>query len=185
MRRKRQYVVVKRIAPRRKRPQLTFNGELAKPIDTGVIIPWDRKYWDEYIAKRQDKLFKLRMAKMPELARQLGIKFDHLDLADFRDLTAFYGHVALNLAVWFGIPGFQHAEPKWPPELVAAVLEECEKAKQSGTAESDLVVCLGVVQVLYPELCGNRSRDSAKTVARQLRNRVTALRARWRRDAAS
>jgi hypothetical protein len=107
-----------------------FSGALATPIDTGLIVPLNRKdLWAEHTARHLGELRRQRMAKMPHLARHLGIQFDHLDLTKHADMVSFYGCVAENLARLL-IPGFQEKRAgKWPDDVVMQTLVTIEKGK--------------------------------------------------------
>lgn len=105
-----------------------FAGALAEPIDTGVVFPLGRKdLWQEFSDKHFEELRRQRMAKMPDLARHLGIKFEHLDLSRQADMVSFYGCIAENLARLL-VPGFQEKRAgRWPAEIVVRILVEIEK----------------------------------------------------------
>src|SRR6476646_851602 len=61
-----------------------FEGVLAAPIDTGIIFPFRPKdLWQEFSDKNYDELHRQRIAKMPYLARHLGIQFEGLDLSSY------------------------------------------------------------------------------------------------------
>jgi len=52
--------------------------------------------WEEFLIKRHAEIARQRKAKMVDLARHLGIQFEHLDLSSYPDLAAFYACIADN-----------------------------------------------------------------------------------------
>lgn len=158
-----------------------FTGELAKPIDTRIVFPANKQYWDEYIKKKLDALDKERLRKIPLLAKFLGIKFDHLDLNKWEDLAAFYGCLAMNLAILV-CPGFQHKQPsKTPREIVRWLLIAIEKGKAMGVYKSDLDGCVDFLKQHEPELVRPGNRTALQKRARTLRNLVAQDRASLKR----
>ena len=160
-----------------------FTGPLAEPIDTDIIVPLNRKdLWKEYSDKRLAELHRLRMAKMPHLARHLGIQFEHLDLTKHADMVSFYGCIAENLAVLL-IPGFQEKRAgKWPADMVMQVLVTIEKGKHLGSFSSDLEGCKAVLKQMEPKLASLANRTQLNGSALTLQNRVVALRTKLKRD---
>lgn len=163
-----------------------FAGVLAKPIDAGIIFPLGRKdLWQEFQDRRWAELRRQRMAKMPHLARHLGIQFEHLDLTSHADLLSFYGCVAENLAMLL-IPGFQEKRPgKWPAETLMQVLVTIEKGKQAGFFASDLAGCMACLKQLDSSLARPANRTHLKARAMTLQNRVSQLRAKLKREHAA
>ena len=126
------------------KPLRTLNGKkltgpLATPIDTGIIFPLGRKdLWPEVSEKEYGELRRQRIAKMPYLARHLGIQFEHLDLSSDAGMVSFYGCIVENLTALL-IPGFQRKKDgKWPAKIVVRILVDIEKGKQSGEFANEL-----------------------------------------------
>lgn len=163
-----------------------FTGALAEPIDTGVIIPLNRKdLWPEFLERRHAELRRQRMAKIPDLARHLGIKFDHLDLENHSDLLSLYGSITENLATLL-IRGFQEKQAgRWPDELVMQILVAIEKGKQLGTFASDKDGCKEILKQLEPKLGRPGNRTELDHKVRSLENRVSKLRAKLKREHAA
>jgi hypothetical protein len=173
------------------KPLKTLNGKkltgpLAKPIDTGIIFPLHRKdLWQEFSDKDHDELRRQRIAKMPYLARHLGIQFEHLDLSSHAGMVSFYGCIVENLAALL-IPGFQKKKQgKWPAEIVVRTLVYIEKGKQSGEFENDLDGCMWAIKATEPELARAKNRTELVRKAKTLRNRVAKQRAKFKRDHAA
>jgi hypothetical protein len=159
-----------------------FEGPLATPIDTGIIFPLGRKdLWPEYSDKNFDELCRQRTAKMPYLARHLGIQFEHLDLSSHAGMVSFYGCIVENLAALL-IPGFQAKKRgKWPAEIVVRILVAIEKGKQGGEFASDLEGCICVMKLEEPELARPQNKTELVRKAKTLRNRVAKQRAKFKR----
>jgi hypothetical protein len=169
--------------PRAKLNLPKFTGVLAKPIESKFELAVNPNYVAESIEKRRDDVHRQQVAKLPALANAFGIKFDHLDLKSHAGLVSFYGCLVLNLAQAMKIPGFlEKSVGKWPRLLVAHVLGDCERAKHAGKAKSDLEVCLWAVKALDPEMEKTKNRRTAMSRAKQLCNRVSALRQKWKKD---
>ena len=165
----------------------SFTGSIAKRIDdTGCIVPLgyalDLPEFRKILDDRWDRLFKLRMQKMPELAQQLGMDLKKFDLTTDAGLVAYYATIALNLAVKFEIPGFLEVEPKWNPSIVMAALMESEKAKLRDEPNPDFNACLQTVKAIDPDLARPGRKTLAEKRARTLRNKVSALRQRLKRE---
>jgi hypothetical protein len=164
-----------------------FTGPLAAPIDTGIIFPLGlpKDRWQEYIDKNYDELHRQRVAKVPYLARHLGIQFEHLDLSSDAGLIAFYGCIVENLARLL-IPGFQEKnDGKWPPAIVLRALGEVERGKRLGEYASDLEGCKYMMTLIEPDLALPRNRTRLKQRARTLENRVSKLRVDLKRKHAA
>jgi hypothetical protein len=169
--------------PRAKSNLPKFTGVLAKPIESKFDIAINPKYTADSIDKILDDVHSQRVAKLPALASALGIKFDHLDLKSNGGAVSFYGCLVLRLLVVMKVPGFlEKKDGKWPRDLVARVVGYCERAKQTGDAKSDLEVCLWAVKALDPEMEKTKNRRTAMSRAKQLCNRVSALRQKWKKD---
>jgi hypothetical protein len=171
-----------------------LSGPLATPIDTGILGPLARRdLTGEYIGQRLDEiqlrhaerhpaeLHRQRMAKIPDLARHLGIKFEHLDLTKDGDRASFYGSVIETLAALL-IPGFQEVRAgKWPREMVVEILFTIENQKNLGKIASDLDGCMMVIEQLEPEKARPKNKSELIRKAKTLRNRVSIQRAELKR----
>jgi hypothetical protein len=158
-----------------------FTGALAKPVSSSVVFPRDEKYWATCFDEKYDDLQRQRLKKMPLLATALGIKFDHLDLSKDRDLMAFYGCIAMHLAMLV-CPGFQEKRRgKVLRETVRWALVEIEKGKQTGRYRTDLDGCLDQLKHLEPELARPANRVQLQRRAKALRNLVSQDRASLKR----
>jgi hypothetical protein len=161
-----------------KKPKLPkFVGELAKPLDSHVVFPPGEEHYAEYSEKHFAELDRLRLRKIPLLARFLGIKFEHLDLSKTDDLASFYHCLAMNLAILI-CPGFRPRKPgKTPREIVRWLLMAIEKGKASGMYKSDLDGCTDFLKKHEPELARPLNRTVIQKRARTLRNLVAQDRA--------
>jgi hypothetical protein len=164
------------------KPELPkFTGALAKPVSSSVVFPRNQKYWAECQEQSSDELHQQRLKKMPLLATALGIQFDHLDLSKDRDLMAFYGCIAMHLAILV-CPGFQEKKRgKVPREIVRWLLVNIEKGKQTGRYRSDLDGCLDFMKDTEPELARPANRVQLQRRAKTLRNLVSQDRASLKR----
>jgi hypothetical protein len=171
---------------RQKRTQ--FTGALAHPIDDlKLIMPLgyhvDSPDFQKWVEDSTDRLHAIRMQKMPELARQLGMQIEKFDLTTHTGLMVFYGQLALNLAIAFGIPGFQTVRSKWPREWIKAALQDGDSRKLCGEPNPDLNACLFVVRFLDPDLRRSGRKTAAIRRAKTLRNQVSKLRQRLKAEA--
>jgi hypothetical protein len=173
---------------RQKRTQ--FTGTIAQPIDDSALIlslaydldsPEGKKAQEEW----DDRLHGLRVEKMPELARQLGMQLEKFDLTTHTGLMVFYATIAMNLAVEFKIPGFFLVRSKWQREVVKSAMKGGDIRKRLGLPNPDLTACLLVVQALYPDLARAGRKSEATRRAKTLRNQVSKLRQRLNREAAA
>jgi hypothetical protein len=171
---------------RRKRTQ--FTGTLAQPIDDiKLIMPLDkaREDFEKWVEESTDRLHTIRIQKMPELARQLGMQVEKFDLTTHTGLMGFYGQLALNLAIASGIPGFQTVRSKWPREWIKAALQDGDSRRLRGEPSPDLTACLLIVRLLDPDLRRSSRKSTAIRRAKTLRNQVSKLRQRLGREAAA
>jgi hypothetical protein len=154
-----------------------FTGPLAKPVSSNVVHPPGEENWAESIERKYNDLHQQRLKKMPLLATALGIKFDHLDLSKDRDLMAFYGCIAMHLAMLV-CPGFQERRPgKYTRTQVRWLRMAIEHGKQLGQIRSDLDGCLGFVKQAEPELAHPGNRAQLLRRAKALRNLLSEDRA--------
>jgi hypothetical protein len=167
--------------PRKKLNLPKFTGALAKPVSSSVVHPRNEKYWAESIDQKYNDLHQQRLKKMPLLATALGIKFDHLDHTKDRDLMAFWGCIAMHLAILI-CPGFQEKRRgKYPREIVRWALVVIEAGKQEGRYRSDLDGCLHILKANEPELAHAWNREQLQRRAKLLRNLISQDRASLKR----
>ena len=160
-----------------------FTGTLATPIESKFEIAINPKYTADSIDKILDDVHRQRIEKLPALAKAFGMKFEHLDLTSQAGLVSFYGCLVLILARAMKIPGFLEKKVgKWPRPIVMHVLGDCERAKRSGQAKSDLEICVLAVKHLDPEMEKTKNRRTAMKRAKQLSNRVSRLRQKLKKD---
>jgi hypothetical protein len=159
-----------------------LTGPLVTRIDTGIILPLGRKdLWQELSDKHCAELRRQRIAKMPYLARHLGIQFEHLDLSSHAGMVSFYGCIAENLAALL-IPGFQPKKAgKWPAAVVVGILVVIEKGKQRGEFASDLDGCIWAIKDTEPEMARPKNKGELVRKAKTLRNRIAKQRAEFNR----
>lgn len=173
---------------RSKRKQFAgLSGSVMQPIDDlSLLLPigysLNSPEFQKALEDRRNRLFKMRVQKMPELARQLGVKVEAFDLSTTEGLMGFYGSLAVMLAMKFGIPGFLEAAPKWDPQIVIFAMQAGDTNKQRGIPNPDLTACLGVVRALDPDLARPGSKSRAMQRAKTLRNRVIKMRQRLARE---
>jgi hypothetical protein len=163
-----------------------LSGPLAAPIDTGVIVPLPREdlcelHRAKFAEKQIAELRRQRMAKMPDLARHLDIKFEHLDLTKPADMVLLCADIGLNLAVLL-IPGFQEngAAREWPDNLVFDILVDIEKLKNHGAIKSDFEGCIRYLTKKDPKLARPHRETELAKKAKTLQNRIAARRASLR-----
>jgi hypothetical protein len=147
---------MRQIMARRKKTQ--FTGMLAQQIDDTTFntalgaFEADSAEFNRRLQERSTRLYGLRLDKMPELGRQLGIDVAACDLKTHLGKAALYSLIAIELAIKLEIPGFMLTKPKWPPELVNYAMIHGHNCKKLGEPNPDLNVCLDIVRTLYPDL---------------------------------
>ncbi|HEX4410556.1 MAG TPA: hypothetical protein VH206_17430 [Xanthobacteraceae bacterium] len=166
---------------------IELSGTIAKPIDdTSLILPFirdlDSPEFKTALNERADRLHQLRIAKLPELARQLGMAVERYDFSTHSGLMVFYAQIALNMAVKFQIPGFLEVKAKWSREIVKLAMDGGDARKRLGLSNPDLEACLIVVQGLDSELTRPGRKTAAIKRAKTLRNLVSILRRRLARE---
>jgi hypothetical protein len=164
-------------------------GVLAEPIDDIETLmpkpyPMGSPESEKWLRRRAHRLYQLRIAKMPELARQLGMPVDTYDRTTKDGLMRFYTHLALKLAVKLEIPGFMQANRKWPPELVYWALVDGDARRTRGERDPDFTSCLDLIQHWDPRLRQRGKKAAANQRAKTLRNEVSKLRQRVKKRAA-
>jgi hypothetical protein len=121
-----------------------WSGELARPID----IPWSFLN-PKSLEERWPEVFEARAAKLPALAKALGLPPQPREAA----LEAWYAAIALELAVLV-CPGFQVKPP--PSKLfhrgnIGWWFTFIDKSKQVGRIKSDFEGCTEILKLAQPE----------------------------------
>lgn len=153
-----------------------LSGELLKPIDHGLYMPLDPDSPPNYLAEVSKELRRQRMAKMPALARHLGIDVDALDLStdDSLDWAILLRAVALDLAAAV-IPGFQEKpRGKHPREIIRLGRVTIDALKMRKPGISDFDACREIVKLERPEMASPGRQSELDAEARQMMNRVSA-----------
>jgi hypothetical protein len=166
-----------------------FTGSLATPIDHGFFMPIDATIssslpespdWPEYLKRSKQELHRQRMAKMPDLARHLGIDIEQFNLSDPSNgfgLSMLLGAIALKLASHV-VPGFQEKpRGKHPREIVRFTRRAIDAAKAARKDLSDLDVCREIIKLEQPELARPGKKGELERKAKSLRNLVSKDRA--------
>jgi hypothetical protein len=164
--------------PRKQLNLPKWSGELAKPIDIpslwGLLNP---KPLDE----RWVEVSKARIAKLPALARALGLPPEPREAAR----EAWYAAIAVELAALV-CPGFQVKLPSsklfhrgnigWWFVLI-------EKWKRDGRFKSDLEGCAEILKLTQPELARPHNKAELRQRARTFANLITKERSSRKRRA--
>jgi hypothetical protein len=154
-----------------------FEGALAEPIDTGMFMPIrpDDPAWPQYLQAHAMMMSTQRMAKMPALARHLGIDVDHYNLSDPSNglgLLMLCGSIAQELAGRV-VPGFQEKpRGKNPREVVAFIRMAVDAMKAGGKASSDHEACKSFLKFETPDLARPGNRTELNKRARSLANLI-------------
>jgi hypothetical protein len=167
-----------------------WTGVLAEPIDDIASLmpkfyPVGSPECQEWLDRKYDRLHQVRIKKLPELARQLGMQVDKFDLTTEQGLMGFYGQLALNLALKLEIPGFMEIKPAWDRQIVYWAMLDGDARRQRGEPDPDLTSCLILVRLLDPELCKKGKKAATIRRAKTLRNQVSKLRQGLKKRAAS
>jgi len=159
-----------------------FEGALAEPIDTGLFMPLlvDAPGWPEYFTEKDKILRARRLAKMPELARHLGINLEPFNLSDPANgfgLMMLYAVVAEKLAALV-VPGFREkSRGKNAREVVRFTRMAIDAAKALGKTPSDLDACRDILKLETPSLARAGNKSALEKKAKSLRNLVAKDRA--------
>jgi hypothetical protein len=158
-----------------------FDGVLAVPIDLVrlELVPGVHSQ-DEivaYQAKKDRELFDQRRAKIPDLARHLGLDpdSDAYRGADGREMLLEFTLMALARETVIGFQ--QRKEGKWPRARVFWGLQSIDALKEAGIFKNDLTACESLLKVERPELAKRSAKAELKAEAIQFRTRITNLRA--------
>jgi hypothetical protein len=167
-----------------------FIGTLLERIRPNVIISRDPAKRAASIAAWQNDVCQQMAEKLPDVATHFGIEWQHLDLTDARNQAIFYRSLAIRLCQEIPIPAFRPPAQadKYPPALVAKVLDLIERTKQADKAagkppQSDFQITLPLLRFIDPEnSTAELSKGELKSRARTWCNHVAALRSSIRRQ---
>src|SRR5882757_9003343 len=158
-----------------------LEGVLAEPIDLVRfgLIPGlhSQDEIEAYRSREAHDLFDLRRAKIPLLARHLGLDPDSEAYrgAGGRELLLELTLMALARET---VMGFQEKkEGKWPRARVFWGLQSIDAAKKAGVFKNDLTACESLLKFERPELVKRSAKAELKAEAIQFRTRITKMRA--------
>jgi hypothetical protein len=167
-----------------------LSGELTQPIDRGLYMPFLGAVGSpdgaKYLAERKKELRRLRAAKMPALARHLGIDVDRFNLSPENGLgwMMMYAVIAERLTEEL-IPGFQErSRGILPLEVLGQARIAIALLKLQGKVKSQLEACEEIIKLWNPELAKPGCQSELKRKADSLRVRVAEDRLRTRKSAA-
>lgn len=158
-----------------------FEGVLAEPID---LIRFDlvpglhsQDEIEAYRSRKNSELFDLRRAKIPDLARHLGLDpdSDAYRGADGRERLLEFTLMAIARETVIGFQ--QRKEGKWPRARVFWGLQAIDASKKAGVFKNDLTACENLLKIERPELAKRSAKAELKAEAIQFRTRITKLRA--------
>ena len=165
-------------------------GELTQPIDHGLYMPFlgavGSREWAKYLAERKKELRRRRTAKMPALARHLGIDVDRFNLSPENGLgwMMLYAVIAERLTEEL-IPGFQEkSRGTLPREVLGQARIAIALLRVKGNVQSQLEACEEIIKLWYPQLAKPGCKSELKRKADSLRVRVAEDRVRTRKSAA-
>jgi hypothetical protein len=159
-----------------------LEGALAEPIDILTLgLPAAVAHPDEvkkYRDLKNQQLFDARRAKIPDLARHLGLDpdSDAYRGAGGRETLLEFTLMALARATVLGFQ--QKKEGKWEASFVFWAMRGADQLKTQGRFENDHDFCVALLVDETPEL-GKRSRKAELHAnARQLQNHISKLRSK-------
>jgi hypothetical protein len=155
-----------------------WSGELAKPIDIpslyGLLNP-------KPLEERWLEVVKARVAKLPALARALGLRPGPPETAR----EAWYAEIAVELAVLV-CPGFQVKPPSsklLDRGKIGIWFLFIEKWKRDGSVKSDLEGCTEILKFAHTELKRPRNKAKLRRRARTFANLIAQERTSRKRRA--
>jgi hypothetical protein len=163
-------------------------GELTQPIDHGLYLPFLGAVGspEKYLAERKKELRQRRTAKMPALARHLGIDVERFNLSPENGLgwMMLYAVIAERLTEEL-IPGFQEkSRGTLPREVLGQARIAIALLRLNGRAQSQLEACEEIIKLWNPELAKPGCKSELRRKADSLRVRVAEDRVRTRKSAA-
>jgi hypothetical protein len=173
----------------RSKKQKQWTGILAEPIDRGFETLIPKPYptgspeAEEWIDRQARLMFRQQIAKIPKLARQLGMQLSEFDFATPDGLTVFLMDLVLRLALKLEIPGFMLPKSKWHRQIVYWALLDGDARRAHGERDPDLTACLNSVQRWDPKLRRNGQKTAAIRRAKTLRNEVSKMRRKLKAQA--
>jgi hypothetical protein len=167
----------------RKLPELAgkpLEGALAEPID---ILKLGLPAWaappdeiENYRELKGRELFDARRAKIPDLARHLGLDPDSDGFrgAGGREFLLELTLMALARAT---VIGFQEKkEGKWEASFVFWTMHLADRHKAQGKFDNDYDFCVAYLAAETPELAKRTKKTELHAAALQLRNRISEAR---------
>ncbi|HEY5036064.1 MAG TPA: hypothetical protein VII74_02905 [Chthoniobacterales bacterium] len=157
-----------------------LEGVLGEPIDliSFELVPGlhSQAEIEAYRSRKHRELFDLRGAKIPDLARHLGLDLasDAYRGADGRETLLEFTLMALAKETVIGFQ--QKREGKWPRARVFWGLQSIDALKKAGVFKNDLTACESLLQAERPELAKRSAKAELKAEAIQFRTRITTLR---------
>jgi hypothetical protein len=142
-----------------------WSGELARPID----IPWSFLN-PKSLEERWPEVFEARVAKLPALAKALGLPPRPRGAAR----EAWCAEIALELAVLV-CPGFQVKPPSsklFHRGNIGWWLAFIDKWKRDGRVKSDLEGCTKILKLWQPELAQPHNRTKLRQQALTFANSI-------------
>ena len=143
-----------------------WSGELARPID----IPWSFLN-QKSLKERWPEVFRTRVAKLPALARALGVPPRPREVVL---LEAWYAAIALELAILV-CPGFQVKPPRsklFHRGNIGWWFTFIDKSKRVGCIKSDLEGCVEILKLTQPELARLHNKAKLQQQARTFANLI-------------
>jgi hypothetical protein len=136
--------------------------------------------WQKYLLESHEELRRQRMAKMPDLARHLGIDVEQFGLPDPANgigLMMLYAQIALDLASQ-AVPGFQEKpRGKHPREVIRLIRKAVDVMKENGKVKSDLDACRNFLKFEKPDLARPHNQTELEKKAESLCNLISKDRA--------
>jgi hypothetical protein len=160
--------------PQKKLKLPKWSAELARPIDIPGLSLLDPKPPDERWAEVLAEVPKARVAKLPALAKALGLPPGPRDASSLAALAAWYSAIAVELAVPV-CPGFQLKLPSsklFHREKIGFWFAYIEKLKRDGRVKSDLEGCTKILEETQPELARPHNEAKLRQQARTFANLI-------------
>ena len=157
-----------------------WTGVLAEPIDDdiGTLAPQHYPVGspeaEKWIRRRARHWNRLRIAMLPELGWQVGMKVDKFDLSTPDGLMVFLTDLVFRLALKLEIPAFMVPRSKWHRQIVYWALLKGDERRARGERNPDLTSCLEFVQRSDAKL--RRNKLAAIRRPKTLRNEVFKMR---------
>lgn len=158
----------------------TLTGDLAEPIDLinfGLIKGvHSEQEIEDYRQRQSQKLFDARRAKIPDLARFLGLDPDNPGYSGpgGREFLLELTLMALAREI---VPGFQEKkEGKWPRSHIFWLVQAIGPKNAAGKYEKGHKACVTYLISERPELSKRANKKELDAEVLQLQNRLSDLR---------